>query len=221
MAFSADGVLYAGSDDWAAVPNTLFTINPATGSMTIVGETGVPNREGDLAFDPTTGNLFQLKSAVYTAGGVDSSDLMLLDKSNGDPTFVGTVRRGNDLSAMAFDGVGRLFVVDTDDEELLLVDTLTASILDTTALSGPLGDVAGMDSDPTSSALYVADGGSDGSLGSLYTVDPATGQVSTIGPTGLTYGLSGLVFVPEPGACSILLLGTLILGRQRARANRT
>jgi hypothetical protein len=81
-------------------------------------------------------------------------------------------------------------------------------------LDTPLGDLAGMDFDPTSGALYVADGGSDGSRGSLYTVDPATGQVSTIGSTGLTYGLSGLVFVPEPASCSILLLGILILGRQ-------
>jgi len=56
-----------------------------------------------------------------------------------------------------------------------------------------LGFTGGMDFDPESGALFVADGGNLGT-DTLYTLDPDTGVLSPIGPLGETFGLAGLEF---------------------------
>jgi DNA-binding beta-propeller fold protein YncE len=76
-------------------------------------------------------------------------------------------------------------------------------------LSAPLGNLAGMDFDPTTGTLYIADGGTGG--GNLYTLDPANGNVTLVGSLGLTNGLAGLAFTPEPGAFSLLMVGIAAL----------
>ena len=221
ITFGTDGTLYALSDRDGDVPATLFAVNPATGDSTIVGPLDFPFYapvfEGDLGADPTTGTMYGL---WHGTGGGSVHYLFTVNTADANATTVGPIG-GGDYSAMAFDDEGALYVLDTDSDELLTINPATPGLFSTVALDTSLGDLAGMDSDPTSGVLYVADGGSDGSPGSLYTVDPETGQVSTIGPTGLTYGLSGLVVVPEPGTCSILFVGTLALARQRVREKRT
>ena len=78
-----------------------------------------------------------------------------------------------------------------------MLDPSDASTLSTMPLSTPLGALAaGMDFDPATGTFYVADGGSGGT-DSLYTLDPATGVLTAIGPLGIAGGLSGLA-VPEP-----------------------
>ena len=71
-----------------------------------------------------------------------------------------------------------------------------------------------MDIDPETGGFYVADGGG-AATDSLYTLDPISGELSLIGPTGLDQGLSGIEFIPEPGTLTLLLLGALGMVRSR------
>ena len=94
---------------------------------------------------------------------------------------------------MAFDAAGTLYVLDNNRLELLTVDKATGSVMTTVAVSGPLGVTTGMDFHPTTGVLYVADGEAGGG-DSLYTLDPATGVMSLVGPLGVPDGFAGLTF---------------------------
>jgi DNA-binding beta-propeller fold protein YncE len=115
---------------------------------------------------------------------------------------------------MAFDAAGSLYVIDTSLDELLKVNKGTGAVVSIQPLSVPLGAWAGMAVDPTSGAFYVADGGTGGT-GLLYTMNPADGQLTPVGSTGVANGLAGLTFLPEPttGALWISLLSLLLRRR--------
>lgn len=89
------------------------------------------------------------------------------------------------------------------------IDRLTGATLSQVTTNLALGSTAGMDFDPITGALYVADGDLNGT-NNLYTLDVASGQFTLVGDTGLGGpfgGLAGLEFVPEPSALVLLLLG--------------
>ena len=90
-----------------------------------------------------------------------------------------------------------------------MLDPTDASTLSSVDLSHPLGALAGMDFDPATGTLYVADGGTGGA-DALFTLDPATGGLTEIGPLGLANGLSGLA-VPEPDAAVLAAAAYLTL----------
>ena len=185
------GLTTFGSDP----PNSLVRIDPATGSWTLIGATGLEDLfEGDLANDPVTGRLFGAQN--YDSIG-NLYEIFEIDRNTGVATVTGHVVGAGDLSAMAFDASGTLYVIDTDLDALLTVDPETAAVLDSVPLSTFLGTGAGMDFDPFTGILYVADGGSLGT-DTLYTLDPATGTLTTRGPLGLTNGFSGLTFPAPP-----------------------
>src|SRR5262249_46778288 len=156
IAFSGSGTLFGLNTFGGVPPNTLFTIDRTTGAPTVVGATGLGNIfEGDLAFDPTTGSLYGLQNVPML--GVRS--LFTLNTTTGAATVVGNIpARNSDLSAMAFDGTGNLYVLDSGQDLLLRVDKGNAGLLSSVPLSIPLGDTAGMSFDPVSGVLFVADG---------------------------------------------------------------
>jgi len=211
IAMSAQGSVYGLTNSTAPThPNTLVRIDPATGSTYVVGPTGLTGiTEGDLAFDPTSGVLYGLYN-------LDSGQrqLMTLDTATGSAAPFGSSLPG-DPSAMAFDPNGSLYVLDTSLQKLLTVDKTTAAVLTMVDLSVPLGSTAGMAIDPDTGTFYVADGGSGGT-NRLYTLDPLTGVLTEIGPTGLAEGLAGLTIVPEPGSW-LLAAGAAGLLRRRGR----
>ena len=125
----------------------------------------------------------------------------------------------SDVSGLAFDAAGTLYALDTGADALLVLDPADASTLATTPLSAPLGAVAGMDFDPGSGVIYVADGGTGGQ-DALFTLDVATGVLTTIGPLGLESGLSGLAVVPEPGALVLAATACAVLGAQYRKRSR-
>ena len=171
--------------------------------------------EGDLALDPVTGDL-------YAFGLTDLTIPFLLLRiepgANGwaDPTttVVGPLSTG-DVSAMAFDAAGTLYAIDTDADRLVTIDPTNAQTLGSVALSASLGALAGMDFDPATGTLWVADGGGGG-RDALFTLDPATGVLDEIGPLGLANGLSGLA-VPEPGAIAAGAFALAALAHRRIR----
>lgn len=199
IALSPGGVLYGLSDcEW------LYTIDPATGAAVRVAGVPLPFGEGDIDFDPTTGTLY---------GVGFSTGLVTIDPSTGDATTVGGLQGVGDASAMAFNAAGSLYVLDTGNDGLLEVDKSDGSILAGVTLSTPLGSAAGMDFDPETGLLYVADGETD-STDTLYTLGISTGTLTPIGTT-LTGGMAGLEFIPEPTTVSLLAIGGLGLMRRR------
>jgi DNA-binding beta-propeller fold protein YncE len=217
IATRSDGALFGltavgGSPE----ANALFRIDPTSGTATLVGPTGLSEIiEGDLAFNHTTGTLYGIQEVNTTV----TRGLFTIDPATGAATIVGDINAPNpnsDLSGMAFDSSGRLFVLDTAGS-LLRVDPATAQVISSVNLSIPLGTTAGLTFDPTTGVAYVADGGTGGT-NSLYTLDVTTGALTLVGSTGLSNGLAGLAFaelgvvVPEPSSLISALSAAMAVG---------
>jgi DNA-binding beta-propeller fold protein YncE len=211
IAWSPGGWLYGLTNSSApANPNSLVTINPSTGASQVVGSTGLTTIiEGDLARDPTTGQL-------YGCYNLDTGrrQLFILNSQTGGATALPGSLSG-DPSALAFSSDGTLYGIDTSLGELLTIDKISGTVLGYKTLNLALGSTAGMAIDPYTGVFYVADGESGGT-DKLYTLNPATGLLTAVGPLGVADGLAGLAFVPEPGAAVLLGLGaSLVVMRRR------
>lgn len=213
IAWSPQGWLYGLTNSTASAnPNSLVSIDPLTGASQVVGATGLTTIvEGDLARDPTTGQL-------YGCYNLDAGrrQLFTLNLQTGAATTIPGSLSG-DPSALTFGLDGTLYGIDTSLGELLTIDKVTGAVLSYKTLNVTLGAVAGMAVDPFSGVFYVADGDSGGT-DRLYTLDPATGVLAAVGPLGVADGLAGLAFVPEPGAELMgLAASLLVLNKRRSR----
>jgi hypothetical protein len=204
VAYAPDGVLYGLTNSSApSNPNSLVAIDPSTGASHLVGPTGLPSIvEGDLTRDPTTGlfygcyNLNTGARQLFTINIQTGAATPLSGSLSGDP------------SALAFSPDGTLYGIDTSLGQLLTVNKATGAALSSKSLNIALGSTSGMAVDPATGVFYVADGESAGT-DKLYTLNPATGVLTAIGPTGLANGLAGLTFVPEPEAAMLLGLAAM------------
>jgi len=190
---AGDGTLYTID----AVDNVLYALDATTGNASAIGSLGLDIVEGDLDFHPATGVLY----AMEPGGG--SEQIVTINTSTGQAAIVGTLSPADNHAGMAFDAGGTLFVYgvgisSTDTDTLYIVDESNGAVVSSVPVTGGnLGAIAGMDFDPTSGVLYVADGATNGT-DSLYTLNPVTGLLTLVGPTGVTGGLSGLEFIPLP-----------------------
>jgi len=197
--FDAGGsLLLATHESNPSFPSQLFSASYGISDVQSLGAFGAQVGEGDLALDPLSGDLFAIGLTELTI----PLTLLRIDLADvgAGATVVGEIGPG-DISALAFDAAGTLYAIDTDTDTLLVIDPTDASTLPIVDLSQPLGALAGMDFDPATGTLYVADGGGGGN-DALFTLEPATGVLTLVGPLGLADGLSGLA-VPEPGAAAL------------------
>ena len=231
LEIASDGTLY-GLTTWSLddteenpVPNrnTLVTIDPATGIATPVNDTSHNTGldrivEGDLAFDPVSGDLYGIGS---NRGPADGNMLFTLDLATGLATELGGLPWTFNIPALSFDAQGNLYAIELMGSNLLQLDPSNGSEISRTSLSAPLqGNVAGMDLDPLSGVFFVADGDSqNGAPFELYTLDPtsATLTLTSVGELGLGLGLSGLAVVPEPSSVLLLAGGLAALSFTRRR----
>ena len=184
------GFLFGLSTFGGPFPNSLFRIDPVSGTSSLVGATGLTRVfEGDLDFDPVSGTLYSISDAP----NAPLSDLVSIDVDTAIATRIGQLPVPGDFSAMAFAPDGTLYVLDTSNDDLLVVDPSTASIQQRVSLSRLLWTTAGMDFHPDTGELYVVDGSDK-----VFVLEPATGQLDLIGRAGTPYGLWGLEFVSDP-----------------------
>ena len=188
IAISPGGVLYGASQGFindGPPGQQLFTINITTGAATLVDTLSQPIIvEGDIACDPTTGILY----------GVDSTgELYTINTSNAFVTLVGIIDTNRDLSAMTFDALGNLYVVDSFGPTLLKVNKANAAIQMTVPLDPINQEVGGLAFSPGGTHFHAA-----GTTGKLYTLNTTTGQALTIGNLAASSGIWGLAWAPEP-----------------------
>jgi hypothetical protein len=207
--------------------NSLFSVNTATGTSTMIGATGLSQiNEGDMTIRPSDGKLFACSNLLKN-GNQNSLQMFTLNPATGAATVVGTVETATqatpaDISGLAFSPAGDLFAMDNDSLNLLRIDPATASILQTIPLTGiaSLGSVAGLAFNPQSGVLYMADGTSNVNNANLYTIDPSSGAVTLVGSTGIKQ-MAALTFtpaqLPEPGMAGLVMIGAAALSMKRRR----
>ncbi|MGH7785787.1 MAG: thrombospondin type 3 repeat-containing protein [Candidatus Binatia bacterium] len=191
------GVLYALRSG-APVPNSLWTVDTATGAATLVGPTGLTSGAEDIAFR-ADGALFSYHRSAAALGRVSTTTgAVLLFPSSGLSTAVG--------GGITFDLAG----------DLLHANSSTLSAIDDTngngALLAPLAfppSVCGgrridaTDTHPSGVVYGIANCATTSSVGTLVTIGVPTGTVSVIGST--VPRIDGIAFAPE-GACGDGLL---------------
>jgi len=193
---SPDSVLYAITAFVSSEPNSLLEIDPETGNTNVIGSLDIKVNEGDLDVHPLTGDIYGIQTTLDTGFG---RSLFTIDPDDGSADIVGPITNdASDFTAMAFAPDGTLYVLDTNiggvgGTRLLTVDPADAQILTSVNVNIDLGFVGGMDFEPGSGTLYVADGGNLGT-DTLYTLNPDTGVLTSVGPLGLSFGLAGLEF---------------------------
>ena len=179
---------------------SLYTVDPDTGAMTLVGSLGVFYLEGGLAVDPTTGKLYAMsRDKLYEVNkGTGAATLV------GQATLPGTSQA--DVSGMAFDVQGNLFVLDnrsnTSATTLYQLDKSNAAVLSSVGVTPRLGLVGGFAIDHETGEHWVIDGNNTAGTSNLRSLNPNTGSLSTVGPSGLgSNGASGLAICEVPVTC--------------------
>lgn len=207
-AFSPSGQLYAMVDSY--YPSTLATVNLSTGAATPVGApTGIANLMG-IAFAPN--------GTLYGASW-DTNSLYTLNTSTGAATLVGSLGMPGQVMDLSWDYQnGTMYAIaDSGPSGSLLytVDlttgagTLVTNIPGDDCLMGLINDSAG-----NFLATDYCSGNSP-----LYKIDPATGNLTSLGLTGISAPMGGDVFsgggggggtTPEP--VTIVTFGTGLVG---------
>jgi streptogramin lyase len=172
---------------WATNANILMRFDPLTYAETNVGDTGVGDIDG-LAVQPGTGTLF----AVNYGG----NDLMTLDKNTAVATVLnGHLKEGHRLEDLAFDCLGRLWVLTSD--QLVRVNPADGSVISSVPLSGATSMEALTWWEGGQTLLSAAD---RGNFKDLVRIDLNTGAATFLSPT-LHSGfkdIEALALLPAP-----------------------
>jgi DNA-binding beta-propeller fold protein YncE len=177
----AGSLLYAINDS----TNSLYTIDPNTYALTLVGSTGVGTGDfGDLAYNPGTGT-------AYWIPGRGNDNLYTINLATGTATLVGTHGIDN-LFAMAFDTATGTLYADATNGDFYSLDTSTGAA----TFIGANGVYPGgmtYQADINQLVLSMA-----GGSGSLYSVNPSTGATTFLGSPGYLND-NGIAWDPDMG----------------------
>jgi hypothetical protein len=204
------GVLYGATTPLSpTAPRSLVTIDPATGLVSRIGPFGAGMNGMTLAFDPTSGVLFGC--------GTNTPDLYRINPATGAATLVGPSGLGDTVGgALAADEAGTLYGAPTGaSDPLRMFDEMTGGTTIVADLHGapiPDGAIKAMTFD-SDGALFGTNTNRIPASATVFlvTIDPVTGQVSTIGRSA--DNLAALAFqpvaVPEPASLALFGLGAL------------
>ncbi|MFQ5627548.1 MAG: hypothetical protein ACE5I1_02210, partial [bacterium] len=182
---AAPGVCYAGIGADGANAGALLRFNPATGAGTQIGATGFPGIAG-LAIN-SFGKIYGITT--------DAQGLKLIRMSatTGYAETVGLITSGalpaSTFEAIAFSDNDILYGID-EKNALYTIDPATGAatkIGATGVAPNTMGKLTGMAFDPNSGRLFASlvNSGAGSGLDEIYEIDPANGQATLIGKTGL------------------------------------
>ena len=136
---------------------------------------------------------------LYGSAGINGSDpgsIFIVNQSNGAGTFVGTP--SSSLSGISFNGMGQMARPSAAWPSLVFS--------------------MGWECRQSDGVIFVT----RGSTSNIFTLDPATGNQTLVGVTGLNSTASDLAFVPEPSRWALLIGGVCLLaGSTRGRRSRS
>ncbi len=160
------GTLYAMDD----ATNSLYTIDPNSYALTLVGYTGVSTGDfGDLAYNPSGG-------AAYWVPGRGNDNLYTLNLGTGSATLVGS-HGIDDLFALAYDPATNMLYGDATSGNFYSLSTSTGK----STLIGSNGIYPGGLTYNSTTGQLVLVGAGDGSF---YSINPATGAATKLGNPG-------------------------------------
>ncbi len=219
LAFNpANGTLYGVTDDYSAnYPDSLVTINTQTAAATLIGPLGVTSVT-DISFN-SAGMLYgwvvnPLDPASYDAPS--SSYLVSISLTTGAATQIGSAPMGlNYEGGIAFSPGGTLYVENNVQQSSgccspypspFVFETVDPTTGNTTPVSTstPFGD-SYLDAMAFNAAgtLFIVVVDSDG-FSSLYTVDPTTGNVHSVGDL-VDPVFNAIAFSPSAAAPNYLI----------------
>jgi len=108
-----------------------------------------------------------------------AGQLFKINTTSGAGTVVGTVTGNVDLSAMAFDATGNLYIVDSFGPNLLEVNKTNAAIISSKPMGAINQEIGGLAFDANNGTLYH----SAGTTSKFYTVSTITGTAAFRGST--------------------------------------
>ena len=200
------GVLYGSTGNAVAGTEArLITINPATAQVTVIGSfnagpvntSGTPATMTDLAFD-SAGNL-------YGIGSIGGPQLYSINPLTGQATAIGSTGLASTSGGgLAISGANVFYGTPTPSR--FGTYSPTGAYSNIAAPNLPIGGAyAAIDFDQNGT-LYGLDLGPGPDLAShLVIINPATAGVTDLGAS--VTRLDAIVFVPEPGSASLLLVG--------------
>jgi hypothetical protein len=190
IAYAPDGTLYGvsqGSPSDVPPGGMLYKINPITGTPTYVATLSIlVSTEGDIAIDPTTGIL-------YAVDGPGS--LFTINTTTGVGIPIGNVGTGLDLSAMAFDAAGNLYIVESFSQTLYKVNKTNAAVISTLPMGAVEQQVGGLAFVPSNGTLFYAGGIP---TGKFYSVSTVMGTGTLVAPISGAGYMWALTYIPEP-----------------------
>ena len=152
------GVCYATTGTFGNNASSLFTINIATGTGTLVGPTGITGVIGGNTFPGVPGLAIKSTGEIFGTNQADNTGLFLIDVTNGTGVLVVNTGLAG-LDGIAFDGNDQLWAVDFGNipiANLYMVDEVTGA----STLVGSTGfTIRGLAFDPTTGILWGSDGG--------------------------------------------------------------
>lgn len=243
LALSAGGLstaqaqlLGVGNYGNAFQTQSLYSINPATGAATLIGNTGLTQVTG-IAWDGTRLLAYTAAADLYTLNPFTGASTLVAAQANtqpeGDISFSGgTLYQVSSLGQVNTVNVATgaltpfidISAGGTDFSGLSVTSTLSVGL----ALNGADADALVIFSaggiftsifpgtNATSVAALATDGVnawlSDGA--SLYNLSTSSGGATLVGGFGVA-GMSAMAFVPAPGAAAVMGLGLVAAGRRR------
>lgn len=156
------------------VPGQLFSINPATGAASLIGD-----MTDTLATEIEYYNANQTLYAAEVDGG---QNLHVIDPTTGVSLSTVAYAPGGALAGMEFVGATLYATFHAGPaSDLVTVNTATGSL--TTIGATGFGPISGLAYDETAGVMYGVTAG--GAPAQLVTINLATGVATVVGPTGL------------------------------------
>jgi 6-phosphogluconolactonase (cycloisomerase 2 family) len=189
---------------------SMYTIDPTTGNLNLIGTVAAGGRAVAVSVDPT-GKFAYAATVSDPPGSPGNMSAYAINANSGALTSVGTIPAGTDPASVAEDPTGKIAYVTnsgSNDVSIYTINTTNGALTSVGTVATGTKPVS-VAVDPTGKFACVANSGSNDV--SMYTIDGTTGALTSIGtiaaglfPTSITIHPSGkFAYVTNSGSNSV------------------